>query len=371
DTSAFGAGRLHVFAEGRVYLSLVGFDAALTTVNLAPIGGTPALEPARIGGLVTGFEVLTASTATVARVGFVLPISSSVFTLQPEQGVRPENENVGTDVVVSGRNGRLDFRDYSMTVAPWETVGLAVRAGTLSFPAFGSPTLELTHDGFALGLDVEPGEVLDGVDVEISHPLTETMTLSYGSTPNLPSLFAWSYVVLPEASGWYYHGQASGTRAAGVITFDGLPRLDGVLAGSTYGAVVQAASDTAFSLLVDPGTASPRLDLGDLPAVPKDITSEGRAISASTDALPSDLVFLALDRQGGRVWTVVFVSSVREPSITLPVPPEGFSDPLSGRLSLSALVVHYDGVSLDAFSFSELSDARIRSFSGDTVTADF
>jgi hypothetical protein len=371
DPSAFGAGRLHVFAEGRVYLSLVGFDAALTTVNLAPINGTPALEPAKLSGIVTGFDVLTASTATVARVGFVQPISSSVFTLQPEQGVRAENENVGTDVVVSGRNGRLDFRDYSLDVVPWETVGLAIRAGTLSFPAFGAPTLELTHDGFALGLDVDPGERLTDVELEISHPLTETMTLTFGRTPSLPSLYAWSYVVLPDASGWYYAGQASGSNASGRVTFEDLPRLDGVLAGSTYGAAVQAASDTAFSLLVEPGSASPTLDLGDLPAVPKEITSEGRALSASTEAEPSDLVFLALDRQGGRVWTVVFVSSVREPSITLPVPPEGFSDPLSGRLALSALVVRYEGVSLDAFSFSELTDARIRSFSGDTVDVEF
>ena len=64
-------------------------------------------------------------------------------------------------------------------------------------------------------------------------------------------------------------------------------------------------------------------------------------------------------------------SAPPEPAITLPVPPEGYSDPLSGRVDLSALRIRYERVTLDSFSFSELDDPKIRSFAGDSASVTF
>lgn len=368
DPRLGGAARVHLFAEGRVYQSLVGFDAAIATVNLQPIIPVDP-EPATISGTVRGFPILTASTATIARVGYLEAIPTDVFVSALEQNRRPENNNVGANVVVAGRGGALDFRDYSLLVSPDETAGVAIRAGAIYFPRFGPPYVELSHDGFLLGLDPGPGEDLTGQDVVISHPLVERFTVTYGSTPRLPRLYALAYVVLPGASGWFFHGQSE--ESSGTAVFDGLPSLDGVLEGSTYGAAVQAVGETAFSLVVEPGTAEPQLDVGDLPDPPSGIRADGRTLIADARGGPDELVLFSLENRGQRLWAIAFLSSNPEPSISLPIPPGDHRDPLSGRLELSVVRALYEGVRLGALSFSELEGGRIRKLVGDTVAVEF
>lgn len=331
-----GATNIHLFATGRRYLSVYGLPAEFEVIALgAPTDTGPPPPVATVSGMVTGWDVLTATTSSVARVAFVNPLLRTIFGQGPEQPQR-QGVQLPQNIAIVGSDQGFNFSDYTVTTLPDFSSAILISAGTATFPPVGNAIVEISHMGLKTGLDFSNGNIT-GLDVDFTTPIDQVMTVSHGTAPSFAQKIFISTMTVPDEAQAILGFEDSVT--GDTTTFD-MPSKTGDLASVHMGAGVQVGGgqgDNGFSLKQVTNAASMNVDVGDLPAQPSAIMASGRTLSATFDALTLSNIGFGVNPVGGAGWqVVVFGSSSPNVSVTLPAVPAGMSDPLTGTVDVEA-----------------------------------
>lgn len=278
---AQGPVTVHMFADGRIPLSVVGIDARSVTVTLWKPDisfdfGTKEAEIGRIAGLITGWDrlppLVTTSPNTVSeRFAWVLPIASGETPFIQQQ--TRENSDYATDYAIGGV-----FEDYALMVDAPTTKALYAFGGRYAydFDTDEDETLT-THLGVLLDLDLAPGQTLDGRNIDLSHAL-EPMDVSFQDVPSeLTQVDGYISLGLPRDNGTISVGPTK--VASGRLHSVNAPRLEGTLEGSEYIVDAFAGGDNKSSYIRTSGTDRPVVVSGFL-SPPASVGNSGRTVTA-------------------------------------------------------------------------------------------
>jgi hypothetical protein len=314
---------VHAFPVGRAYVTLTGLRAKNVTL-VTGSAQAPLFPTATITGEVSGFEVLSATTAMSSKVAIVETIRGDLFGPDAQQRVRNLFGVLQTSNVVGIAPDGTSTTSYELLANAENTLGVLVRGGTT-----GDRGVSLTH--FGLGPRFTPigGEARkESVRLTTAQDRPIRVTLPAST---LTQRLALGYMRLaPE--GVMIMG-ASEVTTATTVAFDA-PPASGDLAGATYAAAVQETGPSSFALVIEEGSASPDR-APTLPPLPGAATAVGRRIALPLPPGLSDMGGFQLRRaQGAALWTVTILEPGASPSATLPVPPARSSDPLVGALDV-------------------------------------
>lgn len=371
---ASGPVDVHIMADDFTWFSQIGLPAQNMTVALTPIGAGAPVEQATVQGNVLGIDLVpTTTTATVGRAGVVGPLATSVFNGVGAPAMQPMRPGgtFGNNIVIQGA-GR-DFLDYSLDVFSGAFRGLSVLAGEVQFQSIGGGVeFNATHWGFIPTLMISPNEVLTGQDITVTHPVDgASFDISYTNpNPGLDAENAFSFIFFPDGGSVFIGGQEAMNQMA---TFE-VPTLDGPLTGATYagGVQVQDAPQqaTRLSLVMNPGSTAPALDLGAVPDAPAVPTATGRTISVGV--VDSDFTTIFINGQQGTVWTIVATETTAGTyTVTLPEAPPALTDALSGQRGVIVQQRTYDSFdasSIVATDYGLGLNIRTFGFSNATIT---
>jgi hypothetical protein len=355
DPGPTGSYDVHVFTEGRTHESrLRQTGAVLSVTSTPPFGRFPETPITTVSGNVTNLDVIGPGSPTVARIGFVRQIPHAALLPNPPSVERSNVAGLEENVVLSGGASGLDVRDYTARADPSVAEGVFIQAGRLVEEPFVPSRVDLTHIGFVTDLDFG-GPPITGQDLVLSHALDQTLEVTVPTdAADLGERRVWGLLSFPQ-NGQVLFGFADETE--GDLTGDSasfsFPSRTGALSEARFGAVVafETPDDVLPSLgtirVVEGGSA-----LGLAPPAPPPVHAppsvDGRTFTFDAPEGSEQINFAVVvgDRVG---WRVFAATDPESDDFTLPVPPEGFDDPLTGTAEVSSQIVDYEALDLADF----------------------
>lgn len=340
DPALTGTVTVSAFSREHVYRSVVGLGRDAVTLRLTRPFTNPMPErPARVAGIVSGFEVLTASTAMRARVGIVEPIRTDVF--RPPITQRP-NGDFGANVAVVGGPTMANSIGYDVFVDARFTTGLVVYGGT------SETMLELTHFGISTGLSLRPDDLETGRPAVISTPFDVPIAVRRGASTGFIERTMYAVARVPNGD-LFVLNEVDDYDGDGITAMG--PSLAGPMAGGGYGGISiewqQSMDEGAFSIVVSPATTSTTVLIGNHP-LPPVMTQGPRHLETTLTEEVADIVRADFEYQ----WQIVLIDPPVPPVVYVPAVPLGYED----RVPLGA-TIFVTGLGLDGVDLQDVAAA--------------
>jgi hypothetical protein len=331
-----GVGNIHIFHQGHRFTSLYAIDVVaedqlIVGVDRAADAAAPMIAIARATGIVNGWDLLAPNTPDRARIAQVMSIGE---VEELEQGPRPGTVTPGNadgtewNLVVNGDSPFPQWTDYGLELDA-RTQTLAVFAGTFTVAA--EPVLEYSHVGVRTGMKAVANEEIKDQDIAITHALDQRFEVIASDVPRLSSRKARFGLELAGTGDVVPLGLVD--LESGIARVYA-PSLSGVLEGATYVANVEASGGSSMVIARMRGAMS-SFTFAPLLAAVGEPTAAGRTLAATPASGATVHVYTLRDETRGLTLWSAFVRGDETRSIDLPAAPEGFADPLRGRLTLS------------------------------------
>lgn len=336
DDRLRGAITLSVFSRAHIYRTLVGLDRDRVTLPLSRVG-VRIERPARILGIVDGFDVLTASTASRARVGVVEPARTDVFRYPIRQQPRGGGSRYSTNMAVVGGPTMANLVGYDILVDARYTNRLAVWGGTIEDTIF-TPS----HLGLSAAFALEPDEQRLGLPLTITNPLDTPVVVRHGASTGLLERTMVGAVFVDGHLVELGRRDSRGVPAETLVV--DAPSLVGPFAGASYGGVVtewqQSQDAGAFSTVVAIAGTSTTVDVGPMPMLPT-IATSSRAVTTLLDDTND---YVRIDARG--LWTIVVPDAASALTVTFPAVPADYADPIPGGVAIFVTGLKTPGLDL-------------------------
>lgn len=340
DTRFEAPAEVHVTAPGYAHHSTFGLASSVLTVRLHPTTAQgPAEAPgvATVRGAVGGWHRLPAPSAGTTRVIEVLPVGAGPMAIldqppRPGSATLDAPSGVPMNIVLDGAPPFPAWSDYALRL---DTRAAGLVAFGSTFDPSRNPPLDTTHLGLRLGLEVEDGDALDGMEVTLGHALDQRLIASAE-----PSALERSEVTfaLSFSEGWMIPLDV-GPLGAQLWRTARAPRLEGALADAGYLVALRRESAAkvgalpAREALAVVRTTLLEADFKGILPVPAAPSLAGRTLE-SPPPMGADLMRIRIrDRSGSLRWEGWMLEPVAGP-VTLPAMDE---DPLAeAQLELEA-----------------------------------
>jgi hypothetical protein len=337
---------VHIFHADYVFRSVYGLNAGVATfgVGRRMVTPDPAPQVATVTGQVTGWEAITAMGTKVAVVDVIGGDSVQVQQRTRMVGMGQLETNIAVNAPnLMLTNYELDFDVRAKT--------MVVVGGTIDQAGAFTPA--------AIGVNPAPqasGGAMVTQDVALMQPIDQRINVGVAGPMELTQAQVLLGVELANDGGLFFFGSEQMASA----TFPA-PATTGGFAGATF---IAAGFMSAPPMGPDGAEAftRQRFTTGNAnllaPGLPGKPSASGRQISA-TAAQGANLHDLTIVEdvsmtESRNVWTVSVVGNV---SATLPTPPEGFIDPLTGTRTVYVDAYFFGtDVDMNNVKFEDLDD---------------
>lgn len=342
---------VHASLEGRGGETLADVESEVVTLVL-PRLGEPIEPPAPAGvaavrGTVTGWERMPAPTSERVRVAELIAVGDEPldFLVQPPRpgtATPDDPDGLPEHLALDGVDPFPTFHDF----------GLTTDARAIGLVAYGWVFDALTGQrrdavlGMRMGLSLESDAEIEGIDVELTHPLEIPVDVVLPAT-DLSVSDVWLGLALdPEARrlvplfrGALDAGNRAQTRG---------PLLEGDLSEARYRAEVRLTSTEsvgsapAREMWAARAARTPDFDLRDVVSPPSAPSLRGDVVAVTLPA-GATTGAVTLGDETGVLWTVSLMDPERR-EVTLP---SGFANALPpGSIMLDAAAYAFEGSEL-------------------------